>query len=89
MFEMSVLWYIHRWRRLLEKTYTETKDIWRQSRKQLIYIGREFNRDIEIESIFFLKVKLINEIKTDRSLIYLFSLSLSWNFDCMNLILHI
>ena len=78
MFNISATWnihpyygHIHRWRRLLEKLYTETKEIWNQNREQLIYIGIEFKRDIEMNSILFLKTVFINEIKTDRyGLIY-------------------
>ena len=64
MFNMSAFWnihpyygYIHSWRRLLEKLNTETKDIWDQNREQLMYIGRDFKREIEIDIIFFFEKK--------------------------------
>ena len=64
----------------MEKSTSENKfrnkNIWKQNREQLIYIGR---RNIKIDVI--LKRKLINEIKTMRSWVDLFSLCLSKNFN--------
>ena len=94
IFKMSVLYnilpyygYIHRWRRLLEKINTETKEIWDQNREQLMYIGRDFKRDIELDSFKIYRSKL----RPNRSWIDLFSLSLSYDFckkkfDLTNLI---
>ena len=87
IFKMSVLWnilpyygHIHRWRRLLEKINTETKEIWDQNREQLMYIGREFKRDIILDNL--------NEnaryLRPNRSWLDLFSLSLSYIFDFNN-----
>ena len=78
IFKMSVLWnilpyygHIHRWRRLLEKINTETKEIWDQNREQLMYVGRDFKRDIELD-----KLK-IYYLRPSRSWLDLFLLSLS------------
>ena len=83
VFKMSVLCIIlpyygnlHRWKRLLEKINTKTKDIWDQNREQLMYIGRDFKRDIELDN---LKEKARHSILS-RSWIDLFSLSLSSYF---------
>ena len=43
------------WRKL-----AELKEIWREDINEL---GREFKRDIEINTVLFLKAKLTNEIK--------------------------
>ena len=83
IFKMSVLWnilpyygHIHRWRRLLEKINTKTKDIWDQNREQLMYIGRDFKREIEL-----IKSKDIKEnLRPNRSWLDLFLLSLSDDF---------
>ena len=95
IFKMSMLWnilpyygHIHRWRRLIEKINTETKDIWDQNREQLIYIGRDFKRDIELDK---LKNKYARHLRPNRSWLDLFSLSLENYlkinyFDFMNLI---
>ena len=80
IFKMSMLWnilpyygHIHRWRRLLEKINTKTKEIWDQNREQLIYFGRDFKREIEL-----VKSKEFNEnLRPNRSWLDLFSLSLS------------
>ena len=83
IFKMSVLWnilpyygHLHRWRRLLEEINTMTKDIWNQNREQLMYIGRDFKRDIELDSL--------NEydryLRPNRRWLDLFSLSLSYDF---------
>ena len=83
IFKMSVLWnilpfygHIHRWRRLLEKINTETKDIWDQNREQLMYIGRDFKRDIELDKL----KKNKGDLRPNRSWLDLFSLSLSYYF---------
>ena len=80
IFKMSVLWnifpyygHIHRWRRLLEKISTETKEIWDQNREQLMYIGRDFKRDLELDHS---KI-YTNKLRPNRSWLDLFSLSLS------------
>ena len=95
IFKMSVLCnilpyygHIHRWRRLLEKISTKTKEIWDQNREQLMYIGRDFKRDIELDK---LKNKYARHLRPNRSWIDLFSLSLSYDFceslfDLTNLI---
>ena len=53
-----------------------TKDIWNQNREQLMYIGRDFKRDIELDSL--------NEydryLRPNRRWLDLFSLSLSYDF---------
>ena len=80
IFKMSVLWnilpyygHIHRWRRLLEKINTKTKEIWDQNREQLMYIGRDFKRDIELD-----RSKIyISNLRPNRSWLDLFTLSLS------------
>ena len=58
IFKMSVLCnilpyygHLHRWRRLLEKINTKTKDVWDQNREQLMYIGRDFKREIELDNL--------------------------------------
>ena len=94
IFKMSVLWNIlpyygnlHRWRRLLEKINTETKDIWDQNREQLMYIGRDFKRDIELDCLNKYPRYLIPNIsylRPNRSWLDLFSLSLSNNFNINN-----
>ena len=85
IFEMSVLWnilpyygHLHRWRRLLEKINTETKEIWDQNREQLKYIGRDFKREIELDN---LKNKYARHLRPNRSWLDLFSLSLSKYFN--------
>ena len=87
IFKMSVLWnilpyygHIHRWRRLLEKINTETKEIWDQNREQLMYIGRDFKRDIELDSFKMYR----SELRPNRSWLNLFSLSLFYYFDIKN-----
>ena len=84
IFKMSMLWnilpyygHLHRWRRLLEMINTETKDIWDQNREQLMYTGRDFKREIELDS---LKV-LTSYLRPNRSWLDLFSLSLSDRFN--------
>ena len=83
IFKMSVLCnilpyygHLHRWRRLLEKINTETKEIWDQNREQLVYIGKEFKRDIELDSLKLNRSKL----RPNRSWLDLFSLSISYDF---------
>ena len=85
IFKMSVLWnilpyygHIHRWRRLLEKINTKTKDMWDQNREQLMYIGRDFKREIELDEL----KQSIRRLRPKRSWLDLFSLSLSYNFRC-------
>ena len=85
IFKMSVLWnilpyygHLHRWKRLLEKINTETKDIWDQNREQLKYIGRDFKRDIELDKVKQSRRRL----RPKRSWLDLFSLSLSHGFNC-------
>ena len=84
IFKMSVLWnilphygHLHRWRRLLEKINKETKEIWDQNREQLIYIGRDFKREIELDSLN----KDAWYLRPNRSWLDLFTLSLS-NYFC-------
>ena len=84
IFKMSVLCNIlpfygnlHRWRRLLEKINTETKEIWDQNREQLKYIGRDFKRDIELDCLN----EDARHLRPNRSWLDLFSLSLSSYFD--------
>ena len=90
IFKMSVLWnilpyygHIHRWRRLLEKINTKTKEIWDQNREQLMYIGRDFKREIELDNL----KKWESKLRPNRNWLDLFSLSLSnyyfkiYNFD--------
>ena len=84
IFKMSVLWnilpyygHLHRWRRLLEKINTKTKDIWDNNREQLMYIGRDFKRDIELEKL----KENARHLRPNRSWIDLFTLSLSTNFN--------
>ena len=83
IFKMSMLWNIlpyygnlHRWRRLLEKINTKTKDIWDQNREQLMHIGRHFKREIELN-----KSINVRHLRPNRSWIDLFLLSLSDDFD--------
>ena len=83
IFKMSVLCnilpyygHLHRWRRLLEKINTKTKDIWDQNREQLMYIGRDFKRDIELDTFEI----YIGNLRPNRSWLDLFSLSLSYDF---------
>ena len=83
IFKMSVLWnilpyygHLHRWRRLLEKINTKTKEIWDQNREQLKYIGRDFKRDIELDEL----KQSIRRLRPKRSWLDLFSLSLSHDF---------
>ena len=78
IFKMSMLCnilpyygHLHRWRRLLEKINTKTKVIWDQNREQLMYIGRDFKRDIELD-----KLK-VYYLRPNRSWLDLFLLSLS------------
>ena len=85
IFKMSVLWnilpyygHLHRWKRLLEKINTKTKDIWDQNREQLKYIGRDFKRDIELDEL----KQSIRRLIPNRSWLDLFSLSLSYSFCC-------
>ena len=80
IFKMSVLWnilpyygHIHRWRRLLEKINTETKEIWDQNREQLMYVGRDFKRNIELDKLKEFK----GDLRPNRGWLDLFSLSLS------------
>ena len=87
IFKMSVLWnilpyygHLHRWRRLLEKINTKTKEIWDQNREQLMYIGRDFKREIEIGK---LKIYTSN-LRPNRSWLDLFSLSLLNDFRINN-----
>ena len=84
IFKMSVLWnilpyygHLHRWRRLLEKINTKTKDIWDRNREQLKYIGRDFKRDIELDKLKQSRRRL----RPKRNWLDLFSLSLSYYFD--------
>ena len=79
IFKMSVLWnilpyygHLHRWRRLLEKINTKTKDIWDKNREQLMHIGRDFKREIELD-----KLKKARHLRPNRSWIDLFLLSIS------------
>ena len=83
IFKMSVLCNIlpyyghfHRWRRLLEKISTKTKEIWDQNREQLMHIGRNFKREIELDN---LKEKA-RYLRPNRSWLDLFSLSLSYKY---------
>ena len=83
IFKMSVLWnilpyygHIHRWRRLPEKINTKTKDIWDQNREQLMYIGRDFKREIEFNRL----KESASHLRPNRSWLDLFSLSLSSYF---------
>ena len=83
IFKMSVLYnilpyygHLHRWRRLLEKISTKTNEIWDQNREQLMYIGRDFKRDIELDNL----KENARHLRPNRSWIDLFSLSLSTNF---------
>ena len=83
IFKMSVLWNIlpyygnlHRWRRLLEKINTKTKDIWDQNREQLMHIGRHFKREIELNKSIYAR-----HLRPNRSWIDLFLLTLSDDFD--------
>ena len=87
IFKMSVLWnilpyygHIHRWRRLLEKINTKTKEIWDQNREQLMYIGRDFKREIELDKL----KEFTGHLRSNRSWIDIFSLSLSYNFNINN-----
>ena len=94
IFKMSVLCnilpyygHLHRWRRLLEKINTKTKDIWDQNREQLMYVGRDFKREIGLHK--FTKIK--RNLRPNRSWIDLFSLFLLVDvclneFDITNLI---
>ena len=87
IFKMSVLWnilpyygHIHRWRRLLEKINTKTKDIWDQNREQLMYIGRDFKREIELDNL----KGNARHLRPNRSWIDLFLLSLQYNLYIYN-----
>ena len=94
IFKMSVLWnilpyygHLHRWRRLLEKINKKTKDIWDQNREQLMYIGRDFKRDIELDNL----KEDARHLRPTRSWLDLFSLSLSncfyyYKFDFTTLV---
>ena len=80
IFKMSMLWnilpyygHIHRWRRLLEKINTETKEIWDNNREQLMYIGRDFKREIKLDKL----KENARHLRPNRSWLDLFSLSLS------------
>ena len=84
IFKMSVLCnilpyygHLHRWRRLLEKISTETKNIWDQNKEQLKYIGREFKREIEFDNL----KETIEHLRPNRSWLDLFSLSQLYEFD--------
>ena len=68
--------HIHRWRRLLEKINTKTKDIWDHNREQLMYIGRDFKREIELDKLN----EFTGHFRPTRSWLDLFSLSLSYYF---------
>ena len=88
IFKMSVLCnilpyygHIHRWRRLLEKINTKTKEIWDQNREQLKYIGRDFKKDIELDSF---KIYYTRHLRPNRSWLDLFSLTLSCYVDFHN-----
>ena len=83
IFKMSILCnilpyygHIHRWRRLLEKINTETKDIWDQNREQLMYIGRDLKREIELDNLN----EYASNLRPNRSWLDLFSLLLSYYF---------
>ena len=83
IFKMSMLWnilpyygHLHRWRRLLEKINTKTKDIWDQNREQLVYIGRDFKREIELDNLY----EYARHLRPNRSWLDLFLLSLSYDF---------
>ena len=87
IFKMSVLCnilpyygHLHIWRKLLEMINSKTKDIWDQNREQLMYIGRDFKRDIELDN---LKI-CINKLRPNRSWLDLFTLSLSNDFRLQN-----
>ena len=87
IFKMSVLYnilpyygHIHRWRRLLEKISKETKNIWDQNREQLMYIGRDFKRDIELDNLY----EDDRYLRPNRGWLDLFSLSLSNDFRYYN-----
>ena len=59
---------------------TKTKDIWDQNREQLMYIGRDFKREIEI-----VKLKIFtSNLRPNRSWLDLFSLSLLNDFRINN-----
>ena len=84
IFKMSVLWnilpyygHIHRWRRLLEKINTETKEIWDQNREQLMHIGKDFKREIELDNL----KEFTEHLRPNRSWLDLFVLSLSYRFQ--------
>ena len=84
IFKMSVLCnilpyygHIHRWRRLLEKISTETKEIWDQNWEQLMYIGRDFKREIELDNLN----ENVRYLRPSRNWLDLFSLTLSDYFN--------
>ena len=87
IFKMSVLWnilpyygHIHRWRRLLEKINTETKEIWDQNREQLKYVGKKFKKEIELDNLN----EYARHLRPNRSWLDLFSLSLLNDFRINN-----
>ena len=84
IFKMSVLWnilpyygHIHRWRRLLEKINTETKEIWDQNREQLMFIGKNFKKEIELDNLN----EYARHLRPNRSWLDIFSLTLSDYFN--------
>ena len=92
IFKMSVLWnilpyygHIHRWRRLLEKINKETKEIWDNNREQLMYIGRDFKREIELYSLN----KNARHLRPNRSWIDLFTLYILYDLYFYNISLAI
>ena len=83
IFKMSMLWnilpyygYLHRWRRLLEKINSKTKDIWENYKEQLIYVGKDYKKEIELGKL----KKSITLLNSKRNWFELFSLSLADNY---------
>ena len=85
IFKMSLLCcilpyygHLHRWRRLLETLSSKTREIWNQNKDALIYWGKDFKSNIEINYKNYQDIE--NKIQSSkRSWLDLFSLSLFSN----------
>ena len=88
IFKMSVLCnilpyydYLDGWRRLLEKLNLKTNVIWEHNKDALIYLGRNFKREIYVTKTNYKeKQLLINSIQRDRLDL------LSISFSCESLL---
>ena len=84
VFKMSMLWnilpyygHLHKWKELLESINTGTKEVWKQNRDQLIYLGANFKKEIELDC----KRRIEFREELERDYLNLFTLSLSLDFN--------